>query len=95
MLDDYYSEPSIQVRAYLKRMAASYGDTPAAGRCEEIDALLDALRMRDHWDAPAGLMAMAERYAAAPDAVTPEEIEALLEALGACGPSGGWRFEPD
>ncbi|GEM_PF-5297274 len=89
MTNDNYPEASIQVRAYLKRMAASYGDAPMEAHSEEIDALLDALRSRDDWNAPAGLMAMAERYAAAPDRVSADEIEALLEALSAYGPAGG------
>lgn len=87
MLTDKYREPSLQVRAYLKRMAYSYADAPAAARSEEIEALLDALRARDAWDAPDELMELAAHYAAAPDAAPPEEIELLLEALSRCGPA--------
>lgn len=46
MLTDF-REPSVQVKAYLKRMAQSYEHAPEPAPCEEIDALLDALRGAD------------------------------------------------
>lgn len=40
-------EPSLQVKAYLKRMALKYEYAPAPEPSDEIEALLDALRETD------------------------------------------------
>lgn len=79
-------ENSLQVKAYLKRMAADYASSPAVTRSDDIDGLMEALHRREAAPGVDGdLVGLAGRYAAAPDAARAEEIEALLAALSPAG----------